>query len=267
MLKCIVGVGLTVVLFAATGARAAEYYLTFTGTVGSTNGCTFPSTIDCYAPVGSQVSGSFHYNTGAPGLTPPTQDLYRNLMLDYSLTIVGSGFTGTSSNASGFGRFTVSRDTGSQATATASTFAAYVAKEAGNYTFLSGTNTVPFTPRVATTAAVAGDNIYGDLAISEVRVNFGALSPIFADLQVPTTFTFADLSPSVSNFAISLVSDLFLGNNAAYGIGGGLTSVTVTPVTSGDGGPTSTPEPHAAAVFILGLLAFAGIRRLGRGAV
>lgn len=239
----------------APAAHAALYSVSYTGVVTSSNACANPGAqTGCYVSNGDTVTGSFIYTTGTPGLSVPTQAFYRNLITDYTFSLPGISYSGHDAAAAGFGRFVLSRNATSQASATASTFSAYVARNAGNYTFLGGTNTVAFTPPVPTIAANPADDVYGDLAIEDIRVNFGALTSIFADLSVPTTFTFADLDPSVTNFAVGLASDFFLGNQAAYSFGGGLTSVTVTPMA------VEAPEPFTAGMLLTGLLALAGIR-------
>lgn len=243
-------------LLMAPAVLATPFTISYTGLVTTTDGCTYPSTTDCYAPVGTTISGSFTYSTGAADLATSTQSFYKNLMTNYSLSIPSSSYSGSYNNAAGFGRFSTVRNAPTQAASTSSTFSAYVAKYAGYYTFVPGTNTVDFTPRLATSAAVAGDNVYGDLMVSEIRVNFAALSGLFANLAVPTTFSFADLDPATSNFAIGFTSDPYIfGNVAAFGIGGQLKSVTVTPETA--------PVPLPAAAWLLGsgLLGLIGVAR------
>lgn len=255
-----IGKAVCVVCFGLSqAAQAVPYDLAFTGLVTATNACTYPSTIDCYAPLGTTISGSFRYTTGSPGLVSPTQDFYKNLITDFSLNIAAVGYTGSYHSADGFGRFVVSRDSANQSTASSSTFSTYVARDAGNYTFLGGTNTAAFAPRISTAAAVPSDNIYGDLAISAIQLNFGALTALFADLAVPTTFSYADLSPAVTNFGIALTSDYYLGNAALYSFGGGLTSVTVTPVAEGGGSTSSVPEPGTYSMLLAGLGVLAAI--------
>lgn len=243
-------------LLTAPAVQANTFTISYTGLVTATNGCTYPSTTDCYAPVGTSISGSFTYSTGVADLATSTQSFYKNLMTDYSLSIPGSSYSGSYNNVAGFGRFSTARNASTQAASTSSTFSAYVAKDAGNYTFVPGTNTVDFTPRLATSAAVASDNVYGDLMVSEIRVNFAALSGLFANLAVPTTFSFADLDPATSNFAIGFISDPYIfGNVAAFGIGGQLKSVTVSPRIA------SVPVPAAAWLFGSGLLGLIGVGR------
>jgi MYXO-CTERM domain-containing protein len=243
----------------ATPVQAAEYDLTWTGTVTSTNACS-PGAVNCYAAVGATVSGTIRYTTGPAGLVTSTQSFYADLMSGYTLSLPGIGYT-TSDTTGLFGRFNTYRDAPTQGAATASSFSAYVARDAGNYTFLSPTGTVDFAPRIPTSAGVPGDDFYGDLMVSEVRVNFIADSALFADLLVPTTFDMDDLSPT-SNFGVGLYSDLVFANRAGYSFGGGITSVTVTPVTAGPGpAPTPTPEPMSFAVLAMGLAGLLAARR------
>lgn len=241
---------------AAPAAHATLYQVTWSGSITASNACTQPTVIQCYAAVGDTVSGSFQYTTGTAGLTAPTQALYRDLISNVTLSIPSSHFTGSYSSLAGFGRFVLSRNTNSPLTATASTFSASFFRDQGNYTFLLPTGTIAMTPRIATTAGVPGDDFYGDLTVSGIGLNFGSLTPIFADLLVPTTFTYANLSPSVSNFSIAFDSAFFLGNQASYTMGGGITSLTVTPFVA-----SSAPEPVSLAVLASGLVGLAAARR------
>lgn len=238
-------------------AQAAEFDLTWTGTVTSTNACS-PGAVNCYAAVGATVSGTIRYTTGPAGLSTSTQSFFADLMSSYTLSIPGIGYS-TSDTTGLFGRFNSYRDAPTAVAATASGFSAYVARDVGNYTFLFPTSTVEFAPRLPTSAGVPGDDIFGDLMVSEVRVNFIADSAIFADLLVPTTFSMDDLSAS-SNFGVALYSDMLFAARVGYTFGGGLTSVTVTPVTGG-AGPTATPEPMSFAVLAVGLAGLVAARR------
>lgn len=240
--------------FGSAAVHAQSYLLSYTGTVTSSNACTYLSPTDCYAPVGGSFAGSFVYTTGAAGLTSPTGNYYKNLMTSYSIALPGIGYSGSFTDAAGFGRFVVSRNATTEAATTQSVFSAYITQFAGNYTFVPGTNTATIGPRLPTAVAVPGDNIYGDLMISEVRVNFGALSALFGNLAVPTTFTSAQLDPGTSNFQVGLVSDLYLGNSAGYTFGGGIGSVTVTPLSA-------VPEAGSGALMLAGLLAGAAVAR------
>jgi hypothetical protein len=215
---------------------------------------------DCYAPVGSSVTLAFRYETaGAPGASGAQLAVYEDHVLSYSIGLGANGYSASYANAAGFGQTTMSRNTNAQNTSTSSTFSTYVARDAGNYTFVSP-NTASFSPRLATSVAVPGDNFYGDLYVGDIRLNLGASSAIFADLLVPGTFGTADLNAGSTNFAISLFSDFAFGNQAAYTFGGGLQSVIVRAADSG-GPETQTPEPASLALFGAGLAGLLATRR------